>query len=256
MGEELNQTNFEVVVVAVEILKKYIKNWMKDKTELPSVNHLAANVVAVKQIYPSYQESGFEIETMNAEIKGFLRRYVTVGSLELRQTQKIGKLQQNLKDQFGCLVMTGRTLKSDVADERDFDELDEWAANKEEEVENTLNESEVFMEIREMMLLTEHEAGEDLFTDPAGIDVMLQVAEAATNTQIGVEETLKTYKTLTQVVEDAEEQAEPTFYPDDVSDLIMSAEESALCFVEPDDHLDEDRVMLGGTGQISDSHLK
>ena len=136
-----------------------------------------------------------------------------------------------------------------MANESDLYELEEWVANTEEEVENTLNESEVFMEVRETMLLTEHEAGEDLYMDPAGIDVVLLVAEAATNTQIGLER-------LTQVVGDKEEQAEPTFYPDDVSELIMSAEESDLCFTEPDDPLDEDRVMLGEKGQISDSHLK
>ena len=151
--------------------------------------------------------------------------------------------------------MMGRSSKGDVADESDFHELEEWVTNTKEEVENTLNESEVFMDVRETMLLTEHEVGKDLSTDPAGIDVMLQVGEVANNTQIGLDETLKTCETLTQVVGDAEEQAEPTFYPDDVSELIMSAEESDLCFAKADDHLDEDSVMLGGTGQISDIHL-
>ena len=56
------------------------------------------------------------------------------------------------------------------------------------------------MEVREMMLLTEHEVGKDLSMDPAGIDVVLQMAEAATNTQIRLDETLKTCETLTQVV--------------------------------------------------------
>ena len=85
--------------------------------------------------------------------------------------------------------------------------------------------------------------------------MLLQVAEAVTNTQIGLDETLKTRETLTQEVGDAEEQAKPTIYLDDVSELIMSAEESDLCFAEPDDQLDEHRVILGGTGQISNSHL-
>ena len=43
--------------------------------------HLAVNVAAMKWIYPSYQESGFEIEETIAEIKGFLRRYATARSL-------------------------------------------------------------------------------------------------------------------------------------------------------------------------------
>jgi hypothetical protein len=47
-------------------------------------------------------------------------------------------------------------------------------------------------------------------------------------------------------VGDAEEQAGPTFYPDDVSELILSVGASDLCFAGPDDHLDEDGGTLRG----------
>ena len=102
------------------------------------------------------------------------------------------------------------------------------------------------MDVRETMLATEHEAGEDLSTGPSGSDVVLQVTEATTNTLTGLDEILETCETLTQVVGDAEERAEPTFYPDDVPELIMSVEESDLRFAKLDDCLDEDRVTLGG----------
>ena len=53
--------------------------------------------------------------------------------------------------------------------------------NAREKVETTPNESEVFTEVEETRLLAEHEAGVDLQGDPAGTDVVLQGAEAATS---------------------------------------------------------------------------
>jgi hypothetical protein len=171
---------------------------------------LAENVAAVKPICPSYQESGFEVEAMIEEIRGFLRRYAAAGSLDLRQTRQLGRLHQDLKDQFCRLENTWETMRGDVTDGNDFDELEEWVANTEEEVKNTLLDSEVFMEVRETMLSPEHLAGEDLATGPAGSDVVLQVTEATTNTLTGLDKILETCETLTQVVGDAEEQAEPS----------------------------------------------
>ena len=139
-----------------------------------------------------------------------------------------------------------------MADKSNFNELEEWVTDIEEEVKNTLNERKVFMEVRETMPLTEHEAGENLVTDPAGFDVLLQVAEAATSltsTQTGFDRTVKAYETLTQDVGDAEEWAELMFHPEDVSEIVMSAEESDLYFAKPDDLLGEDRVMLGEQGK-------
>ena len=63
------------------------------------------------------------------------------------------------------------------------------------------------------------------------------MVEAGTNTQTGLNNMGETDETLTQNVEDAEELAELTHHPDDVSEIFMSAEESDLCFKEPDDHL-------------------
>ena len=81
---------------------------------------------------------------------------------------------------------------------------------------------------------------------------MLQVAEAATSqtsTQTGLDGTVKAYETLTQGFGDTEEWAELMFHPEDVSEIVMSAEESDLYFAKPDDLLGEDRVMLGEQGK-------
>jgi hypothetical protein len=71
-------------------------------------------------------------------------------------------------------------MRGDVTDGNDFNELEEWVAKTEEEVKNALLDSEVFMEVRETS--TEHVAGGDLATGPAGSDVVLQVTEATTDT--------------------------------------------------------------------------
>jgi hypothetical protein len=81
----------------------------------------------------------------------------------------------------------------------------------------------------------------NMVTDPDGFDVVLQMAEAATNTQTGLDET----GDVPDGMEDTEERAELMLHPDDVTKIVMSAEESDLCFHKPDDHLGEDRVMLG-----------
>ena len=95
---------------------------------------LAENVAAVNKICPSYQESGFEVEAMIKEIRGFLRRYAAAGSLDLRQTRQLGRLHQDLKDQFCRLEKTWETMRGG----NDFDELEEWVAKTEEEVKNAL----------------------------------------------------------------------------------------------------------------------
>jgi hypothetical protein len=97
------------------------------------------------------------------------------------------------------------------------------------------------MEVRETS--TNHVAGGDLATGPAGPDIVLQVTEATTDSLTRLDETSETCRTLTQVVGDTEEQAEPMFYPDDVPELILSSD---LRFAGPDDRLDKDRVTLRG----------
>ena len=121
-------------------------------------------------------------------------------------------MQQNLTDQISRLVSTNeawRTWRGSGTDDN-FEKLEEWVANIEEVVKNTLNETKVFMKVRELMHLTEHKAGENMVTDPAWFEIRFQMVE---------------------------ELAELTLHPDDVSEIFMSAEESDLCFKEPDDHL-------------------
>ena len=67
---------------------------------------LAENVAAVDRIFPSYEELGSDVEARIGEIRGFLHRYAAVGSLDLRQTQQLGRLQQNLQDKFCRLKET------------------------------------------------------------------------------------------------------------------------------------------------------
>ncbi len=65
------------------------------------------------------------------------------------------------------------------------------------------------MDARETKLSGKHEASVDLSAGPAGSDVVLQVTEATTDTLTRLDETSETCETLTQIVGDAEEQAEP-----------------------------------------------
>jgi hypothetical protein len=133
----------------------------------------------------------------------------------------------------------------------DGSNFDEWVIKTEEEMKSALFDSEIFVEVRETTS-SNHVAGEVLTTDTAEPDVVLQVTEATTDTLAGLDDTSETGKTLTQVVGDAEEQAGPTFYPDDVSELILSVGASDLCFAGPDDHLDDN----GGTLRGSVEYLK
>ena len=78
---------------------------------------------------------------------------------------------------------------------------------------------------------------------------MAEAATSQTSTQTGLDGTVKAYETLTQGFGDTEEWAELMFHPEDVSEIVMSAEESYLYFAKPDDLLGEERVMLGEQGK-------
>ena len=181
------------------------------------------------------QRLGFARE---AKIKGLIERflswYVTAEGPYLRLARGISKSQRLTTD--GSNFMDSK--------EQMFD------ARK--EVETTPNELEVFTEVRETRLLTEHNAGVGPCGDPAGTDVVLQGAEAATSAQVRLKRTSKTYETLTQVGVDAEERTKITFHPDDVSQLVVSMEGSDLIFAKPDDHRDKSGVLLGDV----DGHLE
>ena len=96
------------------------------------------------------------------------------------------------------------------------------------------------MKARGLMPLTGHKAGENTVMNPARFEVGLQMTEAATNTQTGMDKTV-------------EELAEMTLNPDDVSEIVITAQDSNLRFDEPNDHLGEDRVMLGNHSGLDQS---
>jgi hypothetical protein len=97
-----------------------------------------------------------------------------------------------------------------------------------------------------------------LSAGPARFDAVLQGKEAAGSTWTGLDELLETSQALTQVLGDAEDWTIPITPPDDVPELIMSVEESDLCFAKLDGLSGEERVTIGeeGTGirgPVSDS---
>jgi hypothetical protein len=105
-------------------------------------------------------------------------------------------------------------------DEAKFEDLTDWITVIGDEVKKTLNVMEVFMQIREMRLLTEHDAGGETITDPAGVYVVLQDTEATTNTDTGLDtDTVERRGTLTPR---AGETGEPRFTlcPKDMSELV------------------------------------
>ena len=100
----------------------------------------------------------------------------------------------------------------------------------------------------------------DLLAGPAGSDVILQEKETADSTLTGLDGLLETSEALTQELGDAEDRTKPTIHPDDVPELIVSAEESDLRFTELDGHLKEEGVTrgeegIGNRGLVSDSGL-
>jgi hypothetical protein len=145
---------------------------------------LAENVAAVDQICPSYVELGSDIEARIGELRGFLQRYAAVKSLNLRQTQQLGRLQRNLKDKFCRLEGIWSTMRGTGKDGRDFDE---W-------VIKTKEETEIFVEVRETTS-SNHVAGEVLTTNTSEPDVVLRAMEASTDTLAGLDDTSETDKT-------------------------------------------------------------
>jgi hypothetical protein len=126
--------------------------------------------------------------------------------------------------------------------ESDFIRSKERMVNTREEVEATPNELEVFREAREVRILVEHEASEDLDEDLAGTDVALQGVEATTSAQVRLGQPSGTHEILTQEGVDTGEQTEPMFHPDGVSHLVVPMHGPNLIFAKPHDHLDGNRV--------------
>ena len=67
-------------------------------------------------------------------------------------------------------------------DEVKFEDMSNWISVIEDEEKTKLKAMELFVRIREMRLPTEHKAGVQTATDPAGGSVVLQNMEATTNT--------------------------------------------------------------------------
>jgi hypothetical protein len=197
---------------------------------------LAENVAAVVRICQSYVELGSDVEARIGELRGFLHRYAAVESLNLRQAQKLGRLQRNLKDRFCRLEGIWSAMRGTGKDTSDFEE---WVIKTKEEMKRALYDSEIFGEVRQTTS-NHHVAGEDLTTNTA--------RETSTDTLAGFDDSPETDKTLTQVVGVAMEQARPTLCPDDVSaELILSVGADDLCFAGPDDHLDDNGGPLRGS---------
>ena len=157
-----------------------------------------------------------KLKTRITEIEGFIQRHTTVGSLGSEQRAEAGALQHKLENRLSYL----KILWYAEPDEDKFEELSNWITDFGDEVERTLNVMEVFMKVREMRLLTEHDAGVKTITDPAGVDVVLQGTEATTNTQTGLNnDTVEMRGTMTPRAGDTEE-PRFTLRPKDMSELI------------------------------------
>jgi hypothetical protein len=206
------------------------------------------------------REYRVHIEAKMVEIRGFLNRHATAVSIDEQQTRYLETLRLNLRNSFIALMATWDTVKGDVVDGNAFEEMKGWVTNAEERVNDTLLDSEVFEDIRGTLFSIEQEVSADLLAGPAGSDVTLQEKETADSTLTGLDGLLETSEALTQELGDAEDWTKPTIHPDDVPVLILSAEESDLCFTELDGHLKEERVTtgeegIGNKGPVSDSNL-
>jgi hypothetical protein len=198
------------------------------------------------------------IETM-VKIQGFLARHAAAVSPDLRQTRYLETLRPDLSS-FIALMATWDTVEGDVVDESAFEEMSGLVTDAKERVDDTLLDSEVFVDKRETLSSTEHEVSADLLAGPAGSDVVLKEKETANSTLTGLDGLLETSEALTQELGDAEDRTKPTIHPDDVPELIVSAEESDLRFAESDGHLKEEPVTrgeegIGNRGPVSDSGL-
>jgi hypothetical protein len=157
-----------------------------------------------------------KIKTQITEIEGFIQRHKMVGSLGSEQRAEAGALRRKLEHRLSYLKILWYAEPNKVR----FEELSNWITDVGDEVRRTLNVMEVFMKVREMRLLTEHDAGVKTITDPAGVDVVLQSTEATTNTQKGLNnDTVEMRETLTPRAGDREE-PRFTLRPKDMSELI------------------------------------
>ena len=101
---------------------------------------------------------------------------------------------------------------ADIADEMSFDKM-----------RGKLREMEVFTRVRKTTTLTEHDAGVQTITDPAGGGFVLQDGETTTNTDTGLDiDTMEGRETLTPQTGDTGEQRFP-LCSNDMSRLVATS---------------------------------
>ena len=158
-----------------------------------------------------------KLTTKIAEINTFLQRHAMVGSLDTILQTEAGDLRKQLRHRLGYLKILWHA-EPNVAK---FEELQEWITGVDDEVRQKIHVLTVFMRARGAWLKTEHnESGKSTIDHLAGVDVVLQDTEAATNARNGLNiDTVHMRGTLTPRRGDTEE-PRFTLRPKDVSELI------------------------------------
>ena len=187
----------------------------------------AHNETAERTTRPFYEGLGPDIRATIQTIKDLLRHQAhTADSLTPQTTDELTEHNDSLKEQLNRLVEKvnlskwspfWRTImKGNATAEGDFDEMERWVTKLRRKVEDTLIESDLFMEkVSGRLPLTEHGAGEDLRVDPAGIDVAPQILGAATDAQIPLDKRLEALGLLT-LMGDMDKQAKTMVVPEEV----------------------------------------
>jgi hypothetical protein len=123
----------------------------------------------------------------------------------------------------------------------------------------TMNRVTTFMRERGLIPSNERKAGENVVhrntvNNPAGFEAGLQTTEAAARANAGSGGTAGRRRTLTQNEgDDAEELALMTLYPDEVSGIIMRAQDFDLTFDEPNGRQNEGKATLENWSGLNQS---
>ena len=137
--------------------------------------------------------------------------------------------------------------------------MESWVTDIEEAVAFTMNRVTTFMRERGLIPSDERKAGENVVrrntvNNPAGFEAGLQTTEAAARANAGSGGTVGRRRTPTQNEgDDAEELALMTLYPDDVSGIIMRAQDFDLTFDEPDGRQNEGKAALENWSGLNQS---
>jgi hypothetical protein len=122
-----------------------------------------------------------------------------------------------------------------------------WVADIEEVVESTMDKTNTFMRERGLIPLNEREMVRTFYrntvNNPTGFKAGLPTMEAAAHANTDSGGMVERRRTQNEG-DDAEELAQMTLYPDDVSGIIMKAQDFYLHFDEPNDPQNEGKAML------------